>query len=111
MVNQAIQIQKLGTSYDAPCSMLHLCMVSGLFLNHHCQAIAVISACKASQRSRRCFLHFNCRCVSCHTRSAKIEGSDWTDVVLRKDAHDALCTRASGTNPTTGVDTRESLVC
>lgn len=43
--------------------------------------------------------------------NAKIENTDWTEVVLRKDVQKALCKIASGTNPTTGVDTRESLVC
>lgn len=44
-------------------------------------------------------------------QGAKIDDTDWSDVVLRKDQQLYLCSIAAGTNPVTGVDTRESLVC
>jgi uncharacterized protein YjbI with pentapeptide repeats len=42
-----------------------------------------------------------------------IENSDWTDTYLPKYQKKVLCNHptAKGTNPTTGVDTRESLMC
>eukprot|EP00741_Cyanophora_paradoxa_P009736 tig00001628_g9433.t1 len=41
----------------------------------------------------------------------KIAGADFTDVILRKDVHDTLCGVASGTNPTTGEATKDTLYC
>jgi nucleoside permease NupC len=42
-----------------------------------------------------------------------IENTDWTDTFLSKYQKKLLCSHptAKGTNPVTGVDTRESLMC
>lgn len=44
-------------------------------------------------------------------RKADIEGADFTGVLLDPKVNDMLCEVASGKNPVTGRDTRETLYC
>jgi uncharacterized protein YjbI with pentapeptide repeats len=42
---------------------------------------------------------------------ATVTGADFTDAIVDRYTQAKLCQQASGTNPTTGADTRESLGC
>ena len=42
---------------------------------------------------------------------ANIDGADFTDANLDLSARKSLCSRATGTNPKTGIDTLDSLEC
>lgn len=49
--------------------------------------------------------------ISADFRQANIEGADFTDVLFERRTNDMLCETASGTNPVTGRETRETLYC
>ncbi len=49
--------------------------------------------------------------ISADFRGANIENTDFTDVLLEPRVNDLLCETASGTNPVTGRETRETLYC
>ena len=44
-------------------------------------------------------------------QEATITGADFTDVLLDPNTEKELCERASGTNPTTGRNTKDTLYC
>lgn len=49
--------------------------------------------------------------ISANFRDANVEGADFTDVLFDPRVNNMLCEVASGTNPVTGRDTRETLYC
>jgi uncharacterized protein YjbI with pentapeptide repeats len=49
--------------------------------------------------------------ISAHFDGAIIDGADFTDILLRSDEQARLCEIATGTNPTTKRNTRDTLMC
>lgn len=52
-----------------------------------------------------------CHRLCVRLTNIKIDGADFSGTLLRGDQKKALCAKATGTNPTTGVATADSLLC